>query len=40
MAIKQAGEAVWQGVTQGQFAYSAELLHLFVQLASTPWRGR
>lgn len=40
MAIKQAGEAVRQGVTRGQFAYSTELLDLFVQLAYTLWRGR
>ena len=34
MATKQAGEPV------RQFAYSTELLDIFVQLASTPWRGR
>lgn len=40
MAIKQAGEQVGQGVRQGQFAYSTELLGILTQLTSTPWRGR
>lgn len=40
MAIKQAGEALRQGVTWGQFTYSTELLDLFVQLACIPWKGR